>query len=159
MSENQSALGRVDKTMLIGAIVATAALLIFAVVVSFTFTNSTLPVRGEAGLEPGAPAPTEGAAPASEPDGAALSTSAGCAACHSTDGSVLVGPSWQGLAGSERTLDDGTTVIADTAYIERAIIDPNAELVEGFAPTMPTTFGSTLSDADLAALVSYIESL
>src|SRR5690606_9869614 len=45
----------------------------------------------------------------------------GCLACHTTDGSDSAGPTWQGLAGSTRPLDDGSSVTADAAYIERSI--------------------------------------
>jgi cytochrome c oxidase subunit 2 len=34
----------------------------------------------------------------------------GCRACHSADGSQIVGPTWKGLYGKE-ALTDGTTVV------------------------------------------------
>jgi mono/diheme cytochrome c family protein len=83
-----------------------------------------------------------------------------CIGCHSLDGSVLVGPSWQGLAGSERQLDDGSSVIADSAYIRNSIINPNDQIVSGFAAgQMPLNYGDTFSEEELDALVAYIESL
>ena len=83
-----------------------------------------------------------------------------CIGCHSVDGSVLVGPSWQGLIGRERVFDDGTTTIADAAYIRNSIINPNGQVVSGFAPgQMPQNYGDTFSEEDLDAIVAYIESL
>jgi cytochrome c oxidase subunit 2 len=96
-----------------------------------------------------------------------------CASCHSTDGSVLVGPSWLGLYGSETTLSDGSTVVADEAYIRNSILDPASQIVAGFENvTMPTNFeeqfaaeqakllDSSGAEIDIAAdLVAYIKSL
>ncbi len=81
----------------------------------------------------------------------------GCTQCHSAvEGVNVRGPSWAGLAGSEVTLDDGTTVTADRAYLERAITDPSSELVEGFKPIMPKV---PLDDAQLDQVIAYIEAL
>ena len=38
---------------------------------------------------------------------------AGCASCHGDEGQGTVGPALIGLYGSEVTLDDGSTVVAD----------------------------------------------
>ncbi|MEL7832402.1 c-type cytochrome [Fodinibius sp. N2] len=81
----------------------------------------------------------------------------GCMTCHSTDGSKLVGPTWQNLYGSERTLDDGSTVTADEDYLRESIVDPSAKVVEGFPPSMvPYDY---LSDSEINSLVAYIKSL
>ena len=119
---------------------------------------------------PPTPAATSAPAPNTPPagngggdlvaQGEALVQSNGCMACHSTDGSVLVGPSWQGVYGSEETLTDGTTVTVDDEYIRESIVDPNAKIVEGFQPNlMPQTFREALSDSDIEAITAYIKSL
>lgn len=51
-----------------------------------------------------------------------------------------MGPSWQGLYGSERTLESGQTAVADEDYLRRAILDPHSELVQGYAAVMPNNF-------------------
>ena len=67
---------------------------------------------------------------------------AGCVVCHTPDGRAGVGPTWQGIYGSEETLADGTTVTVDDAYIRESILDPNAKIVKGFPPNiMPPNFG------------------
>ena len=92
--------------------------------------------------------------------GQTLALNNGCTACHSVDGSVLVGPSWQGIYGSQEALTDGTTVTVDDAYIKESIVDPNIKIVEGFLPNlMPQTFGDTFSDSDIEAITEYIKSL
>jgi len=55
-----------------------------------------------------------------------------CSGCHSLDGTVLAGPSWQGLYLREEQLDDGSIVIADDEYIRNSILNPNEQIVEGF---------------------------
>lgn len=80
----------------------------------------------------------------------------GCAGCHSTDGSRGRGPTWEGLAGSEVALEDGTTVVADTAHLTRAIEDPGADIRDGYLPIMPDL---DLTADEVAALVAHIESL
>lgn len=93
-------------------------------------------------------------------EGASVAQQAGCAACHSTEGSTRVGPTWQGLYGQEVTLADGSTVTADEAYLRESIVDPNAKIVQGFsAGVMPRDFGETLSDAEIQAVIEYIKSL
>jgi cytochrome c oxidase subunit II len=65
----------------------------------------------------------------------------GCLACHSTDGTPRIGPTWDDLYGRERPLLDGTTAVADDPYLHEAIVDPNAKIVAGFAPNvMPLDF-------------------
>lgn len=80
-----------------------------------------------------------------------------CLACHSVDGSTVVGPTWKGLYGREVTLEDGSTVIADDAYITQSIHDPNSQIVQGFPPAMPPF--TYLSDQDIADIIAYIKSL
>ena len=83
-----------------------------------------------------------------------------CIGCHSTDGSVGVGPSWQGVAGSDRLLESGETVVADSEYLRTSIVDPNVQIVSGFSPDqMPGNYGDTFSADELDALVAYLESL
>jgi len=91
--------------------------------------------------------------------GSELATNLGCRNCHSTNGSVGLGPSWAGLAGSTVSLENGSTVTATGAYIEESIRNPDAKIVAGCAPgVMQSDFGS-LSATDMAALVAYISSV
>jgi len=84
----------------------------------------------------------------------------GCAACHSIDGSKLVGPTWKGLYGHDVQLADGSTVKADDAYIIESIINPNAKIVKDFQPNlMPPTYGTQLTQQQISDLLEYIKSL
>lgn len=80
----------------------------------------------------------------------------GCASCHGASGQGGVGPTWVDLAGSDRELKDGTTVVADEAYLIRSILEPNAEEVAGYTIAMPV---NGLEEAQAADVVAYIEEL
>ena len=61
----------------------------------------------------------------------------GCTACHSIDGSAGTAPTFKGLYGSKRVLADGSTVIADEAYLRQSIESPEAKVVKGFDAMPP----------------------
>lgn len=80
-----------------------------------------------------------------------------CQACHSLDGSSIVGPSFQNLFGSERNFTDGSSTTADEEYIMQSIVEPGANVVEGYQNAMvPYDF---LSESELQSLVEFIKSL
>lgn len=83
----------------------------------------------------------------------------GCVACHSLDGTVVVGPSWKGIYGHQVTLTDGTTVNVDEAYLKESIINPSAKLVQGFQNLMPNTYRDQLTDEQIADIIEFIKSL
>lgn len=75
----------------------------------------------------------------------------GCGSCHAFEpaGSTgNVGPNLsEALKGK------------DAAFIQQSIVDPNAEVADGFQPNiMPQTYGSQLSDKQLADLVAFLQS-
>ncbi|MBN1599555.1 MAG: cytochrome c oxidase subunit II [Bacteroidales bacterium] len=86
----------------------------------------------------------------------------GCNACHSADGTKIVGPSYLGVFGHEVTvIRDGktVTVTADEDYIRRSILDPNFEIVEGYNKGLMLSYEDLLSDEELDLIVEYIKSL
>ena len=83
----------------------------------------------------------------------------GCKACHSLDGSQLVGPTFLGSFGRNVVLDDGTTVVADENYMYQSIVDPNSQIVQGFAPAMPQNFSEQLTDEQISDVIAFIKSL
>jgi cytochrome c oxidase subunit 2 len=80
----------------------------------------------------------------------------GCAACHSLDGTIKTGPSWKGLFGKTETMSDGTQVHVDENYIKESILDPQAKIVQGFPPAMPT-FKGKLSDKKIEGIIAFIK--
>jgi cytochrome c oxidase subunit 2 len=91
-------------------------------------------------------------------EGARVALRRGCFACHTVDGQPHIGPTWSRLFGSDVSLRDGRRVSADEAYITRSMMEPNADLVAGFQPVMPTYFG-VLAQPETAAIVEYIKTL
>lgn len=88
-------------------------------------------------------------------EGEQIALDSGCTACHGSNGEGGAGPAWKGLAGSEVELADGSTVVADDAYLTESIRDPAAKAVKGYG-AMPQ---NSLSDAEIAAVVEFIKSL
>jgi cytochrome c oxidase subunit 2 len=88
--------------------------------------------------------------------GRQLSLSSGCAGCHGTNGQGGVGPAWQGLAGSDVELADGTTIVADQEYLIRSIKEPSADLLADYSIQMPS---NKLDDAQIEDIVAYINDL
>ncbi|MEX2573363.1 MAG: c-type cytochrome [Balneolaceae bacterium] len=89
--------------------------------------------------------------------GEQLFTQQGCQACHSTDGTQLIGPTVAGLYGSDRDFADGTTGIADEEYLRESMELPDEKIVDGFNNVMPPF--AHLEDEELESLVYYIISL
>ena len=90
--------------------------------------------------------------------GAKLFSQRGCTQCHSVDGKPGIGPSMRGLVGRERSLSDGSTVVADENYIRESILAPKDKLVAGYGPVMPT-FAGKLGDPEIGAIIAYLETL
>ena len=96
------------------------------------------------------------AASTPEGHGRLLVTQNGCAACHSINGAAGLGPTWFGLAGSQVELEDGSTVIADDAFLFESIRNPKAKVVKGFQPNMPLY---PFTDEEIADIIAYIKTL
>lgn len=100
--------------------------------------------------------PVDPASLSAEERALALVESRGCVACHSLDGRAGIGPSWAGSWGAVRRMADGREVLVDAAYLRRAMVDPAAELVEGYTPVMlPAAF----TEAELLDVLALIRSL
>lgn len=81
-----------------------------------------------------------------------------CSTCHSLDGSAKAGggPSFKGLWGRQEVLADGSTVTVDENYLRESILVPNAKIVKGYQPVMPSFQGS-LKERHLAGLIEFIK--
>ncbi len=90
--------------------------------------------------------------------GQTIAKEQGCISCHTSDGKKAIGPTWKDLAGSTVTLDDGTEVVADDAYLRTAILQPKAQIVDGYGSVMPIYDGE-LTDAEVDDLIAYLHDL
>lgn len=89
--------------------------------------------------------------------GLALFQSTGCIACHQK-GALQRAPLLEGVFGTRVKMTDGRVVEADENYVRKSILDPKADVVDGFQPIMPT-YAGRLSEDDLIQIVAYIKSL
>jgi cytochrome c oxidase subunit 2 len=80
-----------------------------------------------------------------------------CNTCHLANGSGRA-PSLNGVYGAKVLLADGSVVTANDAYIRESILAPNAKIVAGYQPLMPT-FQGQLTEEQILALTAYIKSL
>ncbi|MES2604357.1 MAG: hypothetical protein V4603_05430 [Pseudomonadota bacterium] len=85
-----------------------------------------------------------------------LAVERGCAACHSFDGTVGIGPSWMGTYGVNRTFQDGTVLVADEAYLRESMLQPAARVVAGFQNVMVPV---QLSEQDMTTLLGLMREL
>lgn len=140
--------------------------------------NTTVPTKATEPAATSAPAPTATSAPTEAPteapvadpaestdssssgtgtaSGQELSISKGCVACHSIDGTTIIGPTWKGLYGSQESLEDGSSVTVDDAYIKESILNPTIKITKGYQPLMPVL---PVTDEEIVALTDYIKSL
>ncbi|HEX7128060.1 MAG TPA: cytochrome c oxidase subunit II [Thermodesulfobacteriota bacterium] len=82
----------------------------------------------------------------------------GCLGCHTVNGTRGLGPTWRDLYGSTVSLTDGSRVTADEAYLTESMMDPQAKVVAGYPPVMPSYLG-ILEAPETAALVQFIKSI
>ena len=122
-----------------------------------TQANEEAAAGGSASSEQ-SPAPEEDPPPQSGPaddtssgaDGEAIFVSNGCGGCHTlaaqADASGTIGPNL-----------DEALVDKDTAFIKTSIVDPGAEVEDGYPDgVMPQDYGTSIAPADLDALVQYL---
>ncbi len=90
--------------------------------------------------------------------GAQLYVTKACATCHTLTGAASVGPTWKGIYNNSVKLSDGSSAVVDDNYLRESILSPNAKIVAGYQPVMPT-FQGILSDREIDALIAYIKTL
>jgi len=86
----------------------------------------------------------------------------GCNACHSMDGTKLVGPSYLGGWGGMRTVVTGRDereVTVDSAYVKRSIYDPNADVVKGYGKGLMLSYEGMVSEEEVALIIEYLKEL
>ncbi|MDQ6707107.1 MAG: cytochrome c oxidase subunit II [Acidobacteriota bacterium] len=89
--------------------------------------------------------------------GEALFQQLGCVTCHQSDGKGRC-PNLVGLYGTTVRLEKHAPVTADAPYIRESILYPQAKVVEGYQPIMPTFQGLVTEDGILE-LIEYVKSI
>jgi mono/diheme cytochrome c family protein len=108
-----------------------------------TVTETQEATTGETGQ-------TETGAPQGDPSaGRQVFTSAGCTSCHTLSAAGSTAQTGPNL--------DEVLQGKDAAFIRESIVNPDAEVAEGFSQDlMPENYGEQLSDEDLANLVAFL---
>jgi cytochrome c oxidase subunit 2 len=81
----------------------------------------------------------------------------GCTGCHRAD-TLARAPQLEGLYGRPVRLQGGSQVLADDEYLRRSILEPSAQVVNGWQPIMPT-FQGQLSEEQILALIAYVRAI
>jgi cytochrome c oxidase subunit 2 len=89
--------------------------------------------------------------------GEKLFSSLVCNNCHMQNQQGR-GPVLTNLFGTKVELQSGATVVADESYIRESIVNPQAKVVAGFQPLMPT-FQGLVTEEQLLQLIAYVRSL
>jgi len=95
-----------------------------------------------------------------DPPGFILLRETGCLACHSKDGSKLVGPSFKGLFGAERVVvkeGEELTIIVDEDYLKRSITDPDGEIVKGYSRGLMKSYTDELNEEEIGLMIEYMK--
>ncbi len=90
-------------------------------------------------------------------DGAQLLEDNGCLGCHSLDGSKGIAPTFKGMGGRQTTIvrnGEKLTIPVDAEYLRRALLQPKADLVEGYAPMMPAA--DYLAEEEIEAIIEHL---
>lgn len=85
----------------------------------------------------------------------------GCTACHSSDGTRLVGPSYKGIFGRTETVVTAGSerqVEVDEDYLRRSILEPEVDVVKGFPAVMPP-MKDKLTDEQVTMIILYLKTL
>ena len=90
-------------------------------------------------------------------DGGGAIAAPGCSFCHSLDGSEKVAgaraPTWQGISA---LAGDRVPGLSAAEYLRESIVDPAADVVDGYSDGMPKGFKLLLSEEDIDSLVAFL---
>lgn len=82
-----------------------------------------------------------------------------CIACHSLkQGERKIGPSLYKIYGSTIQSKKGESLRVDDAHLRASIISPNAFVMKGYPPVMPS-YKNKFTDQELSDLIDYIKTL
>ena len=113
-------------------------------------THETTPTETETGTTTTTTGTTtEAKQPAGDPAaGKAVFASAGCASCHTFEAA--------GASGSVGPNLDEVLADKDAEFVRESILDPNAEVAEGYQPGIMPSFEEQLSEKQVNDLVAFL---
>lgn len=110
--------------------------------------HETTPAETPTGPAPTTPTTGE-KRPAGDPEaGKAVFASGGCAGCHTFEAA--------GAGGTVGPNLDEVLADKDAEFVHRSIVDPNADIAEGYQPGIMPSFGDQLSEDQVNDLVAFL---
>ncbi len=151
------------------AVVKAAAIEATAIINAAAVEATAIANAGQTEIDAAAPEVPTPAPEAPVPDAAAgealfrqqtIGANPGCNTCHSLEpDKVIVGPSLAGIAPNAAG-DAESAGISVEEMLTEMIVDPNAEVVQGFQPDiMPQDWGAELSATQLSDIIAYLMTL
>lgn len=86
----------------------------------------------------------------------------GCVACHSSDGTKLVGASFKGIWGKTHVVitdNKEREIVVDAEYIKKSIYEPAYDVVKGYKSNLMPAYKNQIKDDEVDKIVEYIKSL
>jgi cytochrome c oxidase subunit II len=86
----------------------------------------------------------------------------GCNACHSFDGTKIVGPSFLGIYGESQTVLTSGKERQQTIneeYLRLSILEPNADIVKGYNKGLMLSYKDQVSDEEIEQIIEFIKTL
>lgn len=86
----------------------------------------------------------------------------GCIACHSLDGTKIVGPTFKGLYDSTvEVVTDGKThkVKAGDQYLKESITEPDKDIVVGYNKGLMKSYKTILKEDEIKKIIDYLKTL
>jgi cytochrome c oxidase subunit 2 len=80
-----------------------------------------------------------------------------CVTCHTGAGGGR-GPSLEDLYNTWAALQDGGRMLVDRSYLRESILSPDAKIVAGYQPIMPS-FKGLVNEEEMVQLIAFLESL
>jgi len=86
-------------------------------------------------------------------------TQYGCNACHSLDGSRLVGPSFLNSYARTAEFTEGESLTVDENYIQESIYYPSKKIVKGYPAGLMPAFEGQINADEMKGLIAFIKSI
>ncbi len=88
--------------------------------------------------------------------------SKGCVACHSFDGTIVIGPTFKGKFGETITVTTGgqeRQVVYDAEYVKRSIYEPDYDITQGFRAGQMFSYEGEVTEREIDLIVEFLKSL
>lgn len=95
-------------------------------------------------------------------EGEAIMKALGCFACHTPDGTKLIGPSYRNLFGEQQVVirnGSEVTITVDDDYVRKSILEPNTDITKGYPGGLMQSYSGTITDTDIDKIIEYLKSV